>query len=53
MGESINTLGYEVREWQERRVYKTVTRNAGRVGGVLEELGNRQNQVKALREVMQ
>ena len=29
MGESINTLGYEVREWQEYLVYKTVTRNAG------------------------
>ena len=25
----------------------------GRVGGVLEELGNRQNKVEALREVMQ
>ena len=29
MGESIKTLGYEVREWQESRVYKTVTRDAG------------------------
>ena len=57
MGESINTLEYEVREWQERRVYKNRDEKCwtmkGRVGGVLEVLGNRQNQVEALREVMQ
>ena len=49
MGESINTLGYEVREWQECRVYKTVTRcrtMKGQVGGVLEELENRQTKLR-------
>ena len=43
MDESISTLEYEVREWQECRVYKTMK----------EESVNRQKQVKALREVMQ
>ena len=29
MGESISTLEYEVREWQEGQVYETMTRDAG------------------------
>ena len=29
MGESIKTLGYEVREWHESQVYKTATRGTG------------------------
>ena len=33
MGESIKTLGNEVREWHDSQVYKTVTRGAGQEGG--------------------